>query len=246
MHRWLPVLLLPLSLSAPAAVIRFNPPDLTMGTTQGLCVDLDDSGAGGVLAGLITTSCFAGTDFSFDFDHGNNGEYPGVFGYAANSAVASTGGFAEPLLLGQPIGPGAVWQHVAYLEQANVGPWQGPARTGYLGVQMDVGGGNYQYGWIQIRYDDPNQTITLLDFAYESTLNLPILAGSTQSVPAAAPVAMAAMGLGLLLLLRRRSCRESGRLALSQVPLAMPSESLVACERVSEVASVFGPNRISG
>lgn len=87
-------------------------------------------------------------------------------------------------------------------------PWRdGNPKTGYVGLRLDAGSGNINYGWAQFSYDDVGDTLTLLDFAFESSLNTAILAGDTGSVipePANAALLLAAGAAGVVGFRRRR------------------------------------------
>ena len=72
---------------------------------------------------------------------------------------------------------------------------------GYLGLQWDIGGGDYLNAWARVDVTGDNSgTATLYDFAYESTPNTPISAGD---VPEPSTLALLAIGAGALALRRR-------------------------------------------
>jgi hypothetical protein len=52
---------------------------------------------------------------------------------------------------------------------------------------MDVGGGNFNYGWAQISVADPASSITITGFAFQKDLNVAILAGDTGGGPVPVP-----------------------------------------------------------
>jgi hypothetical protein len=66
-----------------------------------------------------------------------------------------------------------------------VGAWLTSADTeGYVGMELWDGSGNTNFGWVHIIYDSaitPN-TLTLVDYAYETTPFLGIIAGATNEV----------------------------------------------------------------
>jgi hypothetical protein len=86
-------------------------------------------------------------------------------------------------------------------------PWNTNANgtTGYVGVRLNNNGttaGTY-YGWLRMTYDDASNSLTLHDFAYETTANLAILAGATAVPEPAATGILAALGAGGLATWRR-------------------------------------------
>lgn len=108
---------------------------------------------------------------------------------------------------------GATWsgnavRHLEYNGSGNSnGNWDGGG-MGFaaLRIESNSSPGNYNYGWARINYDDTNATITLLDFAYETTMNQSIIAGDTGSgvVPEPSRALLLALGLGGAALRRRR------------------------------------------
>ena len=82
----------------------------------------------------------------------------------------------------------------------STGPFAGV--DGYLGIRFYIGA-NRHYGWIRLDLDNgfPNQARGFLtEWAYNSTPNAPLAAGV---VPEPSPLALAALGAGGLLFLRR-------------------------------------------
>jgi hypothetical protein len=91
------------------------------------------------------------------------------------------------------------------------GFWTQPNQTGFAPFRLNAGSGNYQYGWIRLKWTDsagdPNpwpNTITAIDWAYESTLNTTIQAGAGAAVPEPSRALLALAGLGAMALRRRR------------------------------------------
>ncbi len=88
----------------------------------------------------------------------------------------------------------------------------------FLGFRIDQGGGNYNYGWVQISTGGDVTghgpgSITIFDAAWENTLNQAIVAGSVTSIP---EPSVAVLGIGLaagVLALRRRLRHQAARLA---------------------------------
>jgi PEP-CTERM motif len=87
--------------------------------------------------------------------------------------------------------------------QNPAGAWSNTALTdAYVGVTLAVSGGT-SYGWLHF-IDDPvsnPQTLTLVDFAYESTPGVGIAAGT---VPEPSAGVLGALGVAGLLAARRR------------------------------------------
>lgn len=86
-----------------------------------------------------------------------------------------------------------------------VGSWfngSGDPVTGFVGFAIPRGGDDYNYGWAQMIVDVDDMTITLVDFAYETDLNVGIVA-----VPEVNTTTAVVAGALALLLLRRRKQR---------------------------------------
>ncbi|HVM47703.1 MAG TPA: hypothetical protein VMU04_06735 [Candidatus Acidoferrum sp.] len=86
---------------------------------------------------------------------------------------------------------------------AVVGDWSTTATTdAYVGVELALAGGT-SFGWLHF-IDDPvsnPNTLTLVDYAYESSPGVGIMAGE---VPEPSVVAVGALGVAALLVSRRR------------------------------------------
>lgn len=88
--------------------------------------------------------------------------------------------------LNDPIGGSLVFANEARdMRQAN--GWL-PGTTGYVGLQMDLGG-QLHYGWARLSYgltiDDP---VTISGFAFQGDPNITILAGDTGGGPGPQPI----------------------------------------------------------
>ncbi len=60
------------------------------------------------------------------------------------------------------------------------GNWQN-ATDKYLGLRIDIGGGNYHYGWVRLDVNNNASAYTVKSWAYESDINQPIIAGFIQT-----------------------------------------------------------------
>ena len=81
------------------------------------------------------------------------------------------------------------------------GDWSATGTTdGYVGIELALGGGT-SYGWLHFIDNPSASSVTLVDWAYESTPNLGI---ETQVVPEPSVCALGALGLAGLLASRRR------------------------------------------
>jgi hypothetical protein len=143
---------------------------------------------------------------------------------ATNSSVVkvSTSGVAAALNAGDTIGSGSQWggggsvKVLAQFDKANgtgSNTWAGLSNR-YIGGRVETApsSGQYLYGWIQLSVPGnalagvTPTSVTVHDWAYETTVGQSILAGSTTSVPGGG--AMALLSLGASGLGRWRSRRK--------------------------------------
>jgi hypothetical protein len=114
------------------------------------------------------------------------------------------------------------------------GPWAGGGNA-YAPLRINAGGGNYNYGWVNINFTDNgdgSSSSIITGFAFESDLNTAILAGDTgagggeggSAVPEPSSVALIALG-GLFGLAARRGLRQE------------QEETSVMSERLMQLAS---------
>ncbi len=80
-------------------------------------------------------------------------------------------------------------------------PMYSSSSSAYWGLAYAVGGGNFNYGWVQLSYDASTTTATFLGAAINTTPNQSILVGQ---VPEPSALSLLAVALGGLAMLRRR------------------------------------------
>jgi len=193
--------------TAGAAIMHYDPADLTIDPGQTIYFDIDDS-AGGTLASL---TYFADADFALSFAlDGDSKALPErpTAGQAGAAKKVSNGvagyDYTYRLSAGDTISSKLYFYGRQYLEYDNKGYWQGGG-TGFLGCKWrsfsKVKGDETFYSWAQISYDDASNQITLLDFATESEPDTAIAAGA---VPEPSSLLLAAMGASGIAALRRR------------------------------------------
>ncbi|RYD47252.1 MAG: PEP-CTERM sorting domain-containing protein [Verrucomicrobiaceae bacterium] len=96
----------------------------------------------------------------------------------------------------------------SYLEFEDAGEWHNFTGTAFAGLVFDPVSPNVSpedgllHAWVRIAYDDTNNTVTLVDFAYEDTPNAGIIAGAVPE-----PSAVGLAGLGALAMAFRRQRR---------------------------------------
>ena len=79
-----------------------------------------------------------------------------------------------------------------------IGDWSGTATTdAYVGILLN----GTEYGWLHFIDDPTAQSLTLVDWAYQSTPGVGIVAGP---VPEPTTLALGGLGLATMMMLRRR------------------------------------------
>ena len=190
---------------------------LTLALVAGLT-----SFAGSAKAAVITTNLNQFTDGSSfigfgynngaitsDFSHGIDGNWgPGYdFGYYSRPALGSIG-----FLNGQNAGNGyyngsntplqygfLINELVSYQTGVPSGTGVNESTGGYWAVKFNAGGGNFNYGYVQVDVTSSGMTFGMA--GVETTPNVAITAGA---VPEPSALSLLAVGLGGLALVRRR------------------------------------------
>ena len=67
------------------------------------------------------------------------------------------------------------------VENSDYRTWRG--RTGYIGFQLEVYPGKTSYGWMRVKVNSSGTELSVLEYAYNTTPNAPIKAGSRVSDP---------------------------------------------------------------
>lgn len=185
-----------------AAIVYTNPTDVVLGVGDNIGVDFIN---GDFVAGGALIVDYFGSNYIQLFSGGgvNSLAYDGRPG---PPFLPTEGAQLSRFASGQSIGAsgGAAGWNTEITSYANFNnepgfPWNpnSGSVTGYVGVRLDnIGEGNvnYYYGWLRMTYDKTAQTVTLHDFAYQSTQNVAINAGA---VPEPAETGLlAALGAG--------------------------------------------------
>lgn len=86
----------------------------------------------------------------------------------------------------------------------------------FLGFRFADGGGQLHYGWAVINFDTTNRLVTIREWTYESTADVPVTVGVTaaSTVPEPSSLMLLALGAAGLLAYRAR------RIALMQAESA--------------------------
>lgn len=198
--------------TAEAAIVYTNIPDQTIvGAASRVYWDMGTGGG----TGSFSNTFFPAADMVLFF--GQNDSYvPDINHPAASvqigySYLSTTSFFATKFAAGATIsgltgGPGSA--SFAELQRNSTGNWPANGTEGYLGFRFDADGNgpgnNFNYGWAKISYNS-NKSLTLYDFAYESS-GAPIIAGAGAVVvpEPAAFATIAGLLTGSAALLQRR------------------------------------------
>ena len=194
--------------AAKAQVIYTDVGGITV-TAGGERVFFDLGTGGGTGSAAVSGPGFAGDDFYLGFRYDNSAK-PDIGKQDSNQSLVS-GSYAINNALNDSILSGT-WNGSTYASinynNGNNANWAA-GTSGYLGLRLDAGGGDYNYGWAQISYN-ANSSMTLHDFAYEQTVNTAILAGDMGATAVPEPstyAGLAGLLAGCAALFKRRRIR---------------------------------------
>ena len=194
--------------SADAAVIYFDvDPDQTFNISDTLSFGSINLGAG-----TYSLNGTSGTTFELYFD-GYTGGLTGYLRPRGNVEWGFSGSYVQRLSLTDSISGGSAWTWgtvpAAYLFGGYAGGlggnWGfGPDETqsGFAPLRIDAGGGNYNYGWVEVTVVSGNTfsppylgtlDVTVTGFAFENTVNTAIEAGAIPEPTTYALLALAGL-----------------------------------------------------
>ncbi len=193
----------PFDQAAEAEVLNSGPQNIDIAQFGAGFVDLDfDAPISGTTYGLgdifVGNYVFAGGNYQFMSKA--IGDVGNWMGYIAPNGF----GYASAVSAGSSIGPATVGPSIfgnLGFEATPYGDFLGaPAAEQFVGLafQSESFGGSTHYAWIRVLASVPDGELTLIDWAFESTPDTPILAGDTGSGTLIADVVPEPGSLGLL------------------------------------------------
>jgi hypothetical protein len=140
--------------------------------------------------GANTDFYFGGAFFSFNYYGFRWRAAYGIMYPTPGNSILASGYMVRNMNAGSPVSNAAgnwdtssnLLNYVLQLGPDSITDGNFVNTTGYIGVRISAGGGNYYYGWIQYRGDSDFTTKaagTIVDWAYEDQVNTPIRAGDT-------------------------------------------------------------------
>lgn len=126
--------------------------------------------------GIFEYNQIAGISFSTYFSYMNYWPYALPTGAMVGGGLQFQDGFVQHMASRIDIGNGTSWVH-----DKDAGYWWPSSEDHYLGVQFIDSDSNYHYGWIRCSVLDSAEVLIIKDFAYETAIEHPIVAGDTVS-----------------------------------------------------------------
>lgn len=126
--------------------------------------------------GVFNENQVAGVSFSTYFSYLNYWPYAIPSGAMIDNVLQFQNGFVQHMASRIDIGNGTSWVPIK-----DAGYWWPIAEDHYLGVHFVDSDSNYHYGWIRCSVLDSAEVLIIKDFAYETEIDHPIVAGDTVS-----------------------------------------------------------------
>lgn len=126
--------------------------------------------SGGSTGGIII-SAYNTNQVAFQTSYGLSSQYNVAIGFATNNLIESSTSWRQDAL----VAGFSVYGTASYFG----GEWAGNGDL-YLGLQLDVGG-SVHYGWCRMNVAADGKSFIVKDYAYETTPDVPIYAGNTNS-----------------------------------------------------------------
>jgi len=188
--------------SADAGIVYFDVnPDLqlpTFSTTRFGQIDLN----------TVTYTLGSSTGSQFQFGVGFGSFYMfsgGGIGFLLESTLY--GNYVARVNRGSEISAELIESNFSFASGSDASSTAGSETLGptFIPLRLNVGGGNYNYGWVQIFSSGGGFTVT--GFAFEKDLNTPILAGDTGAAAVPEPGSLAVVSglFGLMVAANRRA-----------------------------------------
>jgi hypothetical protein len=134
----------------------------------------------------------------FSFTVSNNGGFTNFSGVGIEFA-ALAGFYTYQLAPGALISGSLVWGNPTF-------NGYGAGDKDFVGLRMDLGDGNYNYGWAAFApvFEEDGPVFTITSFAFQGTSNTPILAGQTSVIPEPSTMISLILGGSAFAFSRRR------------------------------------------
>jgi MYXO-CTERM domain-containing protein len=138
---------------------------------------------------VSTSLTLTGQRFIFESDLIKDNTFAIVPQAGAQAATYGSGGDLSQLTFGATINAGSfTWLDYSYGGSFYTpSGWNGTNQSGYAGLRINAGGGNYNYGWVALNWTQSPDILTISGFAFENSYNTAILAGDQGGGSAAVP-----------------------------------------------------------